>query len=562
MNRKGFAITAVLYSILIIFILLITFFLKLLSNKINFVISNSNTLESAYEMSSNYSICSSLSEEYVTIYRGLYKISTSSYNGYLYLPANSKIKSNNDSSILVNNEVVSFSSNSNSKYHFVNIQNNSDYSYEGGSCDLSGSAVVYVKTSIKELEIKDKNLDTSGANKPVLADGMIPVKWDGTDWVKADVKNSNENYRWYNYDEKEWANAVMVRTSRNSRVNDSKTRDTYMEAAPGTKIYMGDVLGFFVWIPRYKYQLFNVTGKANTSPQTIKIIFQAMDDTKENGTSNGEYLTHPAFSYSNDDGTTTELNGIWFGKFETYYSTTPLIRPGLVSRFTRSSLADPAFNLKGGYEAALKFSSNDYLTEEGTLQVDAHLIKNMDWGAVAYLSQSVYGINGEVALNSNTDAYTGGGSGDAYVNNVNQSTTGNVYGIYDMVGGMYDYVMGNYNGYTGDSAFDYSFLQSIKNRYIDIYTNYEPNKLGDATFETKGWYNAGYTQSLNSRYWLARGGHVYIGNIYSNYHIGIFDYEAYDGGQSMATSSCSGTSECQGYGSGQAGFRVALWNNQ
>ena len=53
------------------------------------------------------------------------------------------------------------------------------------------------------------------ANTPVLADGMIPIKYDGTDWVKADSTNTNNN--WYDYYNKMWANAVMVT---------NETRDT------------------------------------------------------------------------------------------------------------------------------------------------------------------------------------------------------------------------------------------------------------------------------------------------------------------------------------------------
>lgn len=396
-----------------------------------------------------------------------------------------------------------------------------------------------------------ENADLSGANMPGLKDGMIPVKWnENNEVVKANATNPSDDI-WYDYINQKWANAVLVTSS---------SRDTYMNASIGTKVNEADILAYFVWIPRYKYKLFNVSGADGTSPQRIEITFQKSTDTKETGSTNGTYLTHPAFSYT-DNNNTVELDGIWFGKFETQYVNggNSLIKPGVVSRWTRSTLSIPDFTLKLAYDATIKFNTNNYFTNSGIENVDAHLIKNMEWGAVAYLSHSTYGINGEITANSNTDGYTGGGSGSAYITNVNQSTTGNVYGIYDMSGGMYDYVMGNYKGYTGDSGFDYSFLQSIKNKYVDIYTSSSPGKLGDATIETKGWYNAGYTGGLDSRYWLARGSHVYIGKVYSNYGVGIFDYEAYYGDQSLSSSGCSGESQCLGYGSGQAGFRIAIW---
>ena len=37
-------------------------------------------------------------------------------------------------------------------------------------------------------------------NAPVLAEGMIPITYDGTNWVKADTNNTDNN--WYNYKNK------------------------------------------------------------------------------------------------------------------------------------------------------------------------------------------------------------------------------------------------------------------------------------------------------------------------------------------------------------------------
>ena len=86
---------------------------------------------------------------------------------------------------------------------------------------------------------------------------------------------------------------------------------------------------------------------------------------------------------------------------------------------------------------------------------ETHMIKNMEWGAVTYLSHSKYGINKEIALNSNSSQITGCGpqssgstsSGttcNAYNTELGQtsSTTGNIYGVYDMSGGTSEYTMG------------------------------------------------------------------------------------------------------------------------
>src|SRR5574344_653390 len=94
-------------------------------------------------------------------------------------------------------------------------------------------------------------LDTSGANAPVLADNMIPVYYDNANdvWKKADSTNSNATYKWYDYNAQMWANAVTVTSS---------TRSTYNSADVGTQIPMTDIMGMWVWIPRYEYMTTNL----------------------------------------------------------------------------------------------------------------------------------------------------------------------------------------------------------------------------------------------------------------------------------------------------------------
>ena len=69
-----------------------------------------------------------------------------------------------------------------------------------------------------EAKVGLKNLDTSGANEPVLDEGMIPVYYDesSSSWRKADIKNHDEKYKWYDYDNKMWANSVTVSSTNRS----------------------------------------------------------------------------------------------------------------------------------------------------------------------------------------------------------------------------------------------------------------------------------------------------------------------------------------------------------
>ncbi|MGN0992652.1 MAG: hypothetical protein ACI4PE_01750, partial [Bacilli bacterium] len=118
------------------------------------------------------------------------------------------------------------------------------------------------------------NLDTSGANAPVPTSNMIPVYYDETAevWKKADSTNQNFRYQWYNYDDKMWANSVTV---------SSTNRSTYINANPGTTIPMDDILTMQVWVPRYKYKVwnYNADGTVTSEPQEIEITFEEGTDT-------------------------------------------------------------------------------------------------------------------------------------------------------------------------------------------------------------------------------------------------------------------------------------------
>ena len=108
------------------------------------------------------------------------------------------------------------------------------------------------------------------------------------------------------------------------------------------------------------------------------------------------------------------------------------------------------------------------------------MMKNTEWGVVAYLAESKYGRNGtEIGMNS---ANCTTGQGD-YVTNTNQSTTGNVYGIYDMNGTSWEYVAGVLDSKLSNSYYDFTTKEA---KYYNTYTDYSNSKgiKGDAVFET------------------------------------------------------------------------------
>ena len=344
-----------------------------------------------------------------------------------------------------------------------------------------------------------------------VENGLIPITYDETlnNWVVADTSKE-----WYNYEDKEWANAISVTES---------SRSTYL---PGKELEEDDVLAYFVYIPRYSYTLFNVESNV-IEPISIPITFvdvntktaQSVLDNPQNG---NEYV-HPAFTFGAD-----ELEGIWVGKFELTpleqgyrendINVVPTVKPGIGSlRFQ---------NISTFFNVIQKFNDNTLYGINNN--ADTHMMKNIEWGAMVYLSHSVYGLNGEVRINNNKNYKTGCGAefvpterGQANYpgtieceitynlsyDNQPQSTTGNVYGIYDTSGGAYDIVMGVNNNLILESGFDEMVLHK---KYYDKYT-LNKNILGDATYETKDWY-IDYDQFVNDTYsWFSRGGGFYSG---------------------------------------------------
>ena len=374
----------------------------------------------------------------------------------------------------------------------------------------------------------EQNLDTSGANKPVLASNMIPVYYDEANsvWKKADVNNKDSSYQWYSYnstgDKKGmWANSVTVKDT---------NRQTYLNATPGTTISMDDITTMWVWIPRFKVNTTDfgtISGECHCSnisyttreecenigslwscpnPRAIDVTFVKQNETAID-----------AFTFGNK-----ELSGFWYGKFEvggtlassctneTCNVSNIVVKPNMTS--LRSQKVSSYFFASRSMEQPN--NSFGFINSE----VDTHMSKNNEWGAVAYLTHSIYGrctdstTCTEVGINNNCSYITGYGApaGSKY-NDTNgayntslgkeASTTKNIYGIYDMSGGAYEYVMGVYNKAIGYSGFN--GLPDAK--YYNNYTG--SSYTGHALDETAGWYSDDAYFPNMSVSWFLRGGH-------------------------------------------------------
>ena len=343
-------------------------------------------------------------------------------------------------------------------------------------CTATGTNGKIAEASVK-ITVKDVfalAVDNSGANKPILYTKMIPVVYDGTKWLYSDGTQTN----WYNYTDKQWANAVVLNSGVTKNAGDEVTEE--------------DVALWYVWLPRYKYKKFSKTPKE----QEISVTFEKGTST----TGTGENVTHPAFTFGN-----TELTGFWVGKFEISTtdsacnsSATSANCDKVLTMTIKPNVSSWRYATISNHFTSIQNATGTY----GINNADSHMLKNIEWGAVAYLKQSKYGLGTtDIAVNTNSNFYTGGGTSDAYKTNVAQSTTGNIYGVYDMSGGAVESVMGNYNDIISMAGF--SSMPAAK--YYDKYTS-STGKTGDATTETSGWYGDS-TGFLDSSFtWYGRGG--------------------------------------------------------
>ena len=330
---------------------------------------------------------------------------------------------------------------------------------------------------------------------PVIKENLVPV----TISDNGEVTYADTSKEWYSYENKEWANAVIL----NEGV-------TYQE---GDIMQESDIESYFVWIPRYRYQIFdegNYTEAIPSKPteniaKEIQIEFESKDEVPSTGSKQGEWLTHPAF-------TNFDVNGFWVGKYETGYKGATTKEEAQVNEENPNKvIVKPNTYSWRGISVSNIFKTVYNYNRD----LDSHMIKNTEWGAVAYLSHSKYGINTEVRINNNSNFLTGHSATDetdqsSYPGESGMtqdvtlpyntptgykaSTTGNITGIYDMSGGAIEYVAGYVQSANDQSGFSVSELATYS-KYLDLYpsdatlSNFNYRILGDATGELGPFYN-------------------------------------------------------------------------
>ena len=353
-------------------------------------------------------------------------------------------------------------------------------------------------------------VDNELITSPKISDGMIPVYWNGSNWVKT----TTDDEKWYNYTNKEWANVVLEDSTFNGDILD--------ESKPYSQL---------VWIPRFAYKITSNWHSSETG--TIDVVFVGTDNKGKDGTiyngtyadatsgilSGGamkNYVVEPAFDYGDK-----KLEGFWIGKFESSHTGCTTDKTTGQAAFTGNEVMQVKANVTSwrmitigdSFTTCLNMNqaSNPYGLNTNDNVVDPHMVKNTEWGAVAYLSKSKYGKETEeVFINNSSDFITGNagntasaaeavGITNAYDTVAGQkaSTTGNIYGVYDMSGGSWERVSAYVNnGHNNLQTYGKSVVDGAA-KYKEVYTqgasdtrelNYgkAASKYGDAVYETSG----------------------------------------------------------------------------
>ena len=464
------------------------------------------------------------------------------------------------------------------------IDNKSEFILKVPSTAEAGDYVVEVTgdnalkgTANFRISLKEEEL------MPDMLAGLYAIKYDET--VKKWQIVNPYTTQWYDYENQMWANAVILKDGVSKSVGD------YIKLPGEDDSSSTDVIAMYVWIPRYSYTIGNTYGvqleggytpsKSDPGAIDIKFVNKSVNETgtaSYTGDTATNWRTHPAFNWdTNSNGSISsseQLSGIWVGKFETSGGLSGIaILPNYTSSYDLS--------LSEQFTAAQLFGT--YL--EDNSNVDAHMMKNSEWGAIAYLSQSKYGKYGnsaytgafkEVYKNDSSysyGSYTGRSSGKPSTDDYSvqgtckyddiedrgdgtgacgtgASTTGNIYGVYDMSGGNDEYVMGyltiaNKNYKNGNYSYfgwtiynnDAGFTSKIADKYFDNYTSMTRTKAcdggicyGHALSETVGWEGNGDGFLDYEWCWVTRGGN------HSTSGAGIFNFGSYTGEGGYGTS--------------------------
>lgn len=334
------------------------------------------------------------------------------------------------------------------------------------------------------------NTISTTPNAPKLS-GMTPVSWtkSGDEWSEDTTASAS----YYSY------------TAGSGSEDNTSSRWANAKNSDGS---------YFVWIPRYAYRITYYSSQTSTEPTgyydgwgqwrasdgKVRLELDSGIETVEYG--GNKYIVHPAFCGSSvgyDNGSwDSAISGFWVAKYE-------MSRTGATASSAGSGYSTKFLSIPNVQSARSITIGNMYnVAKSYDSSKDSHLMKNSEWGAVAYLTQSQYGRNGnEIDINNSSSYITGNGGGSTSASSASgttnaynttlgakASTTGNVYGVYDMSGGAWEYVAvfnnTDTNNYESSYGSSFASTSGSSDKYATKYYNETTSESGNARIYTYG----------------------------------------------------------------------------
>lgn len=427
----------------------------------------------------------------------------------------------------------------------IKIKNSSGTEITGATVDVTKGTISTQITEngkyIVEIVATDKKGKNASASPEIQVSGKIKIANIEANWTVADSTNSNDD--WYAYKDNSGTKAqVNVPELVDGMTAIKYSTDSDLTAGSKWANAMTKDGSMWVWIPRYAYKITYTNSSDKSAGGTINIAFlkdatnEFLDNTIQGEiktnindvkyTTNGDgtksqvqWLVAPAFTLGAES-----IKGFWFAKFEASNTKASATNdpddPDLTLQIKPNVTSWRNISAANIFTACLNLTnSTNYKTYFNNVSnVDTHMTKNVEWGAVAYLAHSKFGLNGkEIGINANSSYKTGIGNDGSSVYNTevgkNSSTTKNVYGVYDMSGGAWEYVAACYKTENATKLTDNKDTAYI-NKYIDVYESYDSPRFGDAVLETSfsssgstSWFSD-YSYFVNSYYPVfIRGGY-------------------------------------------------------
>ena len=420
--------------------------------------------------------------------------------------------------------------------------------------DMAANSVVAEQEGMNSVLSEYLNVMAEDSETPAPNPPEETPSTDGTfsEEEKVNTPNLGANMQLvvFDADSNTW---VEDETKEAYSYKDTSTEGANTSEWANAKVTIDGIDSYFVWIPRYAYKINGTNdidikflqGTGNLAADGVTVCKYADDPTLDTTT---DYIIHPAFTanadlgggFGNNNGTNDNgISGIWIGKYEASLANKADGTNIVPSSSTDGNIllsdadhTDKTIVTRPGYSSWRYITIGKMYTNALAYSDDleSHMLKNSEWGAVAYLTESKYGRNGTEIGFSDDGYITGGGTDNAYATtNQLQSTTGNVYGIYDMRGGAYEYVASYYNGSTSLSyGSSFASQNGSSDKYSTAYTGTREStayKYGDATYETSGWHSDSAIFVVSNLPFFHRGGDLG----YDASGPGVFCYSGNDG---------------------------------